>query len=133
MPKFNKGEDELETMFDKWMYVLKNLYRLLERPKALQDRIFKKLFEQAEIARYSDDERWQYEESKKIFWDNYSVMETAHEKGIHEGKEIGRSEANYDATPHTARCWPFSAACCPAWLPTAQRGKAGAGCRFCCL
>ena len=24
-------------------------------------------------------------------------METAHEKGIHEGKEIGRSEANYDA------------------------------------
>ena len=57
---------------------------------------FKKLFEQAEIARYSDDERWQYEESKKVFWDNYSVMETAHEKGIHEGKEIGRSEANYE-------------------------------------
>ena len=92
MPKFNKDEDELETMFDKWMFVLKNLYRLLERPKALQDRIFKKLFEQAEIARYSDDERWQYEESKKVFWDNYSVMKTAHEKGIHEGKEI----ANYD-------------------------------------
>jgi predicted transposase/invertase (TIGR01784 family) len=68
-------------MFDKWMFVLKNLYRLLERPKALQDRIFKKLFEQAEIARYSDDERWQYEESKKVFWDNYSVMETAEMKG----------------------------------------------------
>ena len=28
--------------------------------------------------------------------DNYSVMETAHEKGIHEGKEIGRSETNYE-------------------------------------
>ena len=53
---------------------------------------FKKLFG-TEIARYTDDERWQYEESKKVFWDNYSVMETAHEKGIHEGKEI----ANYDA------------------------------------
>ena len=47
---------------------------------------FKELFEQAEIARYSDDERWQYEESKKVFWDNYSVMETAHEKGINEAK-----------------------------------------------
>ena len=33
---------------------------------------FKELFEQAEIARYSDDERWQYEESKKVFWDNNS-------------------------------------------------------------
>ena len=53
---------------------------------------FKELFKQAEIARYSDDERWQYEESKKVFWDNYSVMETAHEKGIHEGKEM----ANYE-------------------------------------
>ena len=41
---------------------------------------FKKLFG-TEIARYSDDERWQYEESKKVFWDNYSVMETAEMKG----------------------------------------------------
>ena len=48
---------------------------------------FKELFEQAEIARYSDDERWQYEESKKVFWDNYSVMETALDKNR---KEIAR-------------------------------------------
>ena len=25
MPKFNKGEDELATMFDKWLFVLRNL------------------------------------------------------------------------------------------------------------
>ena len=36
MPKFNKKEEELETMFDKWMFALSNLARLLERPKALQ-------------------------------------------------------------------------------------------------
>ena len=48
---------------------------------------FKELFEQAEIARYSDDERWQYEESKKVFWDNYSVMETALDNNR---KEIAR-------------------------------------------
>lgn len=81
MPKFTKTEDELDTMFDKWMFVLRNLSRLLERPKALQDRIFTKLFEQAEIARYSESERRQYEESKKVFWDNYSVMKTAEKKG----------------------------------------------------
>ena len=77
MPKFNKTEDELDTMFDKWMFVLRNLYRLMERPKALQDRIFKKLFEQAEIAKYSPQEQLQYEESKKVFWDNYSTVKTA--------------------------------------------------------
>jgi predicted transposase/invertase (TIGR01784 family) len=82
MPKFTKTEDELETMFDKWMFVLHNLYRLLERPKALQDRVFKKLFEQAEIARYSEAERRQYEESKKMFWDSYSVLKTAEMKGV---------------------------------------------------
>ncbi len=48
---------------------------------------FKELFEQAEIARYSDDERWQYEESKKVFWDNYSVMKTAVDNNR---KEIAR-------------------------------------------
>jgi len=92
MPKFVKTEDELETMFDKWMFVLHNLYRLLERPKALQDRIFQKLFEQAEIARYSDTERRQYEESKKVFWDNYSVIKTAREKGVQQGIQKEKAE-----------------------------------------
>jgi predicted transposase/invertase (TIGR01784 family) len=81
MPKFNKTEDELETMFDKWMFVLQNLYRLLERPKALQDRVFKKLFEQAEIAKYTEAERWEYEASQKEYWDNYSIVKTAERKG----------------------------------------------------
>lgn len=81
MPKFNKTEDELETMFDKWMFVLRNLYRLMERPKVLQDRVFEKLFQQAEIAKYSEAERRQYEASQKEYWDYTSTMETAILKG----------------------------------------------------
>lgn len=76
----------------KEMFVLHNLYRLFERPQALQDRIFQRLFDQAEIARYSESERRQYEESKKVFWDNYSVLKTATEKGLREGLEKGRRE-----------------------------------------
>lgn len=92
MPKFQKTEDELVTMFDKWMFALKNLSRLLERPKALQDRIFTKLFEQAEIARYSLTERRQYEESRKDMWDYFSTMKTAVDKGRAEGRVEGRVE-----------------------------------------
>jgi len=103
MPKFNKTEDQLETMFDKWMFVLQNLYRLLERPKALQDRIFKKLFDQAEIARYSEAERWEYEESKKVFWDNYSVMKTAIKKSRAEGRAEGQAEGREEANIENAR------------------------------
>ena len=83
---------ELETMFDKWMFVLHNLGRLLDRPKALQDRVFKKLFEQAEIAHYSETERRQYFESQKEYWDYYSTMQTALNKGRAEGLEQGRAE-----------------------------------------
>ena len=41
---------------DKWMFVLKNMARLLDRPKALQERIFRKLFETAQIAAMSHEE-----------------------------------------------------------------------------
>ena len=92
MPKFTKTEDELETMFDKWMFVLHNLGRLLDRPKALQDRVFQKLFEQAEIARYSESERRQYFESQKEYWDNYSIMTTALNKELRQGRAEGRAE-----------------------------------------
>jgi predicted transposase/invertase (TIGR01784 family) len=92
MPKFRKTEDELVTMMDKWMFVLRNLSRLLERPKALQDRIFDRLFEQAEIAKYSPEERREYAESIKNYWDYYSTMKTAKEKGREEGRAEGRAE-----------------------------------------
>lgn len=57
---------------------------------------FKKLFDQAEIARYSEAERWEYEESKKVFWDNYSVMKTAIKKSLAQGLAQGREEANIE-------------------------------------
>ena len=89
MPKFTKREDELETMFDKWLFALSNLSKLLERPKALQDRIFTRLFEQAEIARFTPQERNEYVASRKEYWDNYSIVDTAHKKGLVEGEAIG--------------------------------------------
>ena len=92
MPKFKKIEDELETMFDKWMFVLHNLARLMERPKALQERVFKKLFRQAEIAQYDEAERRRYASSLKEYWDYTSIMDTAFMKGKREGREEGREE-----------------------------------------
>ena len=96
MPKFNKTESELETMFDKWLFVLRNLSRLMERPVALQERVFTRLFEAAEIARFSRPDLVAYEDSLKAYRDWYSVMKTAedkgHAKGLAEGREEGRAE-----------------------------------------
>lgn len=92
MPKFNKHEDELETMFDKWLFVLRNLSSLFERPRALQNRVFDRLFEAAEIAKFSRKELGEYWESLKNFRDWYSVMSTQLNKGREEGRAEGRAE-----------------------------------------
>ena len=86
MPKFNKKEEELVTMFDKWLFALSNLARLMERPKALQERIFARLFEQAEVARFTPEERIEYVASKKDYWDRYSEITTSYNKGLAKGR-----------------------------------------------
>ena len=89
MPKFHKTEQELETLFDKWMFVLKNLSRLMERPVALQERVFNRLFEAAEIAQFSPDKLYAYEESLKVYRDWNSVIKTAIQKGEAKGRAEG--------------------------------------------
>lgn len=92
IPKFNKKEEELVTMFDKWMYVLKNLSRLLERPAALQERVFTRLFEQAEIAKFNDNELKAYEDSMNAYRDIVNAINTARKDSFAEGKVKGRAE-----------------------------------------
>ena len=74
------------------MFALRNLSHLLDRPRALQDRVFDKFFEQAEIAKYSDDERQEYESSVKDYRDYINTLDTAHQRGWAEGKAEGRAE-----------------------------------------
>ena len=92
MPKFNKKEEELNDMFEKWLFVLRNLSRLLERPKALQERVFTKLFEAAEIAKFTKAEYDSYEESLKVDRDWLNTNETAKIKSKEEGSEEGFKE-----------------------------------------
>ena len=85
LPKFNKEENELTTQFDKWLYVFKHLAELQNRPASLQEKIFNKLFEAAEIAKFSLDERQVYESSLKYYRDIKNVVDTSKEEGIKEG------------------------------------------------
>ena len=70
LPRFRKKVDELQTNVERWMYVLKHLSRLNDLPDALRNRIFKKLFEQAKIAKMSPEERNSYDQSLN----DYRVM-----------------------------------------------------------
>lgn len=49
LPKFTKTEEVLSTNVDRWLFCLRNLSRLDNRPTAVQGRIFEQLFRAAEI------------------------------------------------------------------------------------
>lgn len=63
--------------------------RLMARPAALQERIFTRLFEQAEIAKYTPEERQDYEDSLKVYRDMKNVLDTAELKGLKKGIKQG--------------------------------------------
>ena len=92
MPKFTKTLEELETSFDKWLYVLQHLPQLQDRPAKLQERVFSKLFELAQIGKFNREEMARYEESLKVYWDLHAVVETAFDEGKEEGFVAGEAK-----------------------------------------
>ena len=96
MPKFNKKVEELETRFEKWLYVIRNLNKLDRVPDKLRERIFEKLFEAAEISKFTIAQAQSYEDSLKHYRDLKNSLDTAREEGkemgIVEGEERGKRE-----------------------------------------
>ena len=79
MPKFNKPAEELDGMFEKWLFVLKNFSRLLEHPAALQDR----------QVRQGGIRGLRGEPQSKALRDWKNVLETAEKKAREEGRMEG--------------------------------------------
>ena len=94
--RFDKADNELTSLSDKWMYVLKNLSRLDGRPAALREKIFTKLFDAAAIARFSPTELREYEDSLKAYRDIKNSLDTAKAEGRAEGKAEGRAEGRVE-------------------------------------
>ena len=88
MPKFRKTIDELVDNTDRWLFVLKNLSRLQKYPEKLQSKIFQKLFNEAEIAKYSMDDFMAYQNSLNDYRNNKASIETARIEGQDEGMDI---------------------------------------------
>lgn len=94
MPKFNKTEDELETHYDKWLYVLKNLGSFSKRPAKLQERIFQKVFDIAEIAALNEEDFLIYNDHIRNYWDWNAIIRTARREGSQEGRVEGHAEGH---------------------------------------
>ena len=102
--RFNKKIWELESVFDKWMYLLKHMHEMEEIPKKFSDPLFKRLFLLAEIGRFTAAELQQYQQSLENMGDYDNIINTAkeeaekigwalgHEQGLAKGLAEGRTE-----------------------------------------
>lgn len=92
MPKFDKPLEKLKTRFEKWVYLLKNLTHIDRIPEQLRGELFERLFETAEIAKFTPEQLTSYEDSLKAYRDMKNALDTAWEDGNVVGKEEGRAE-----------------------------------------
>lgn len=87
MPLFNKKEHELENRFEKWIYFLKNLDSFDHIPAILNEPIFQKGFEIAELSHLSSVQYEQYQKSLIQYWEVKNITDTAFKEGVNQRNE----------------------------------------------
>ena len=113
LPRFNKEEEECETDFERWIYVLKHMDTLDRMPFKARKAIFERLERIGSMANLTPKQRAQYEAEWKMYYsigsmanltpkqraqyeaewkmynDYYNTLDFAVEKGMKKGMEEG--------------------------------------------
>ena len=97
MPCFLKEASQCRTLFDRWIYVLKNMEVLERMPWEARIAVFKKLADVASTAALTPEERDKYEYSLKKIRDELSIMSHERKQGIKQGREEGIKEGEKNA------------------------------------
>ena len=92
LPFFDKSEEECETGFEKWIYVLKYMEVLERLPFTAQKKIFDHLAKLADVRCLSSEEQEKYDESIKAADDYYSGLYGSYVEGEEKGIAKGRAE-----------------------------------------
>ena len=96
LPYFTKEADECENIFERIIFVLKNMDILQRMPWVAQDTVFKRLSDIAEVASLDKEERRQYDESLRHYRDTLVVMEGQYLEGEAKGRAEGEKKKALD-------------------------------------
>ena len=105
MPKFAKGENELKTSFDKWLFLLRYMEQFERYPDKLKEKIFMKFLEKAELAKLSEQDRNRYEYSLKVYRDERLVQysrEVEKKEFEQARKDLARARSEVDQARNEA-------------------------------
>jgi predicted transposase/invertase (TIGR01784 family) len=89
LPRALKPES---TVLENFCYALHEMEHLTERPSELKEEIFRLLFESAEIAKFTAEEKARYEQNMTTERDIRNQITYARDKGWEKGREEGREE-----------------------------------------
>ena len=103
LPFFDKSEEECETGFEKWIYVLKYMEVLERLPFTAQKKIFNHLAKLADDRCLSSEEQEKYDESIKAVDDYYSGLYGSYVEGEEKGIAKGRAEGELSKSLTIAR------------------------------
>ena len=92
LPYFTKTEEECTTLFDCFIYTLKNMEILDRMPFMAKNAVFKKLAEIADVNTLTQEEHEKYDSSIKVLRDNIAVYQGALQKGDARGHARGLQE-----------------------------------------
>lgn len=104
LPKFDKGEEDLLTTYDKWLYFLKKARDLTAIPAKLSDEsAIVHAFEIANKAGLTEEELDDQERREIFIQDQRGVQQLAEQRGEKRGKEEGRLQGRQEAQLEVAR------------------------------
>jgi predicted transposase/invertase (TIGR01784 family) len=92
LPKFNKKEEDLLSIEDKWIYFLKNAKNLKVIPKNIVESEIKEAFKMLDKFDWSKEELDIYDKASIYRQDERGRIEQAWLEGKTEGKIEGKSE-----------------------------------------
>jgi predicted transposase/invertase (TIGR01784 family) len=95
LDKFTKGWDDLETIEDQWLYLLKKAKETDETPPHASQEILQ-AYETLEQYRWTEGEREAYERARMSIMDEADMLSTAIEEGLEKGREEGREEVRQE-------------------------------------
>ena len=103
LPRFDKSVDELDTYYDKWLYLLKNMPVLRGRPGNFEGSEFDHLFEMAELCKFTPEQLTGYQESQNMIYDYENTIDYARKQGLEQGLEQGLAKGKAEGILSVAR------------------------------
>ena len=91
LDRFDKKLEECGSMADK-----KHVGRMERLPEELKVKVFERLFEACEIARFTPEEKLKYEHDMMTERDYTDILDTCRAEGLAEGEAKGRAEGKIE-------------------------------------